>query len=934
MNISKKVLATVTSLAVAVALVVGAVGSGANTDTTAKNDVTATNSVAEGSTGGIGVNTSTNTSTISVPDYADNTVTYEIPVLSNNADNADTIKKLIGVDYDAEGKEITYYLGTAALFTAFAEDTVTIVGAPLANPADTEGRIAAPTVLNEAGRSYTIKGNNSNGAASDGRAVIICENGTAQLIQIHPITAGEGVNSAIIASTSLKATDSDTATMLTAINNVIDFEAEFTSLRAKSAELAALQSNTGKLEIAYGTCKAYGYNPYINVFSFTEEQWNVDTIQQLEVYIPTGSYAIFNVAGETIDYFIMNTVSVHFFDDASNAGSATGTPVASANNSDSILAAKTHLLFNFYEATKFDTEYQIKGNILAPNAEIGGGSGHNYGQLIGSIVHIDVEQDSVGFTMPASYIDKADEEVVKYTAHYVYLGTDGKYYEINNDSFTAPTLMGLMDAYSDGTQLSVLGADAIGSPYNDSKYTLTWEVYEDGKDIYEGTEGDALLTMSTYEGFTSVGTVAPGANYVIDGSNVYFVAKLTTKVNVDVTFVDGGNTTGRPDDMSVTLNGVTGTPTATVDTTEVSDTTIRIDNSSQAAQKTTGVASFIELPAINADGTLIDYAAQLKSGELSIGYSVPDNYTAHVFGDSEKDTMVTTENGVATYHIVLKKVFDTRFFINGNEVTYSYVDGEDLLPGTTLTIPWIDNSVQGEDTQISVPNTNAYTIYWVDKTTGDLYTQGDGGYKTPARDVELHAVIMVNYANQIRPRFAYDLVTYNGKYEIVGKTLYSRIQYDEQTVYYIGCDEETVKNDTEGKYYYLTLMTGAPQDVKSILFNISEVGYDESLTFTHRFDTLAGSATSEVVQNFYRFGKNTAESAVESYLDLLAGDEYLDTYTGMVMYRFVLPVDYATKSLYFSTYYDYADPDTYWGRYEFVIADKWNVETVEANEAE
>ncbi len=945
MNISKKVLATVMSLTVALALVVGAVGSGANTDTTAKNDVTATNPVVDGSTAGIGVNTSTNTSAITVPDYLDSEKTYEIPVLSNNADNEVAIKKLIGVDYDAEGNEIEYYLGTAALFTAFAEDTVTIVGAPAANPADTEGRIAASTVLNNAGRSYTVKGSNSNGAADDGRAIIICENKNQQLIQIHPITAGEGVNSAIVASTVLGATDSDTASMLVAIDSVIDFEAEFAALRAKSAELAAIQSNTGKVDISYGTCKLYGYNEYINVFSLTEDQWNADVIRELKIYIPTGSYAVVNVAGENIDYFVKNGVSVHFFDDADNADNTSGTSIASSAQTADILAAKTHVLFNFYEATKFDTTEQIKGNILAPNAEVGGGGGHNYGQLIGKVVHIDVEQDSVAFTMPASYIDEADETVVKYTAHYVYLGTDGQYYEIANDSFMPPSAAtGLADAYDVAEVMNVMtSAQAFANvhmgavPYKQGNYRLVWEVYEDGKDIYSATEGSALLDADTYKAFTSKGEMAAGADYTFGASNVYFVARLLTDVELDVTFVDGNKTSGRPETLGVTLKDGSGNTLSTgevvVDELAENDTSYLIGGTKYAADVTETIV-FADLPVLDENGAVINYGTLLRDNTYTVEYTVPTNYTDHVITDSWSRVTGNDGTSTITYHIVLKRDYDTRFYIvdeDGKEieVTDQYnFNGLNRLAGTT-----IDNMPTVTEDQINVP-TDAYEVFWVDKKTGTIYQQGQNGYVVPARDVDLVAQIMLNEANQIRPRFAYDLVTYNGKYEIAGKTLYSRIQYDEQTVFYIGCDEETVKNDTEGKYYYLTLMTGAPQDVKSILFNISEEAYDENVAFTYRFNTSTDSETNEVVQNFYCFGKNTKESEAESYADLLAGDQYLNTYSGMVMYRFVLPADYATKPLYLSTYYDYEEPDTYWGRSEFVIADKWNVETADATVVE
>ncbi len=515
-------------------------------------------------------------------------------------------------------------------------------------------------------------------------------------------------------------------------------------------------------------------------------------------------------------------------------------------------------------------------------------------------------------TPTATATPTATPTPVTYTAHYVYLGTDGQYHEIANDTFTAPTESN-GDGYTTGTQITVLGSDAFDStdavqaPYTESGYTLTWLVYEDGVDITEATEGSALLDMSTYDAMTSKDSLSAGSTYTIGSSNVYFVAQLTTDVTVkvDVTFVDGGNTSKRPDSLDVTLNDTDGETTLTTTEDALTDTTV---DGYTAAQSGAGTLLDGTYPVLDDNGKVIDYS------ELGIHYTVPDGYSEY------QDVYTTEEDGVVTYHIVLKRTYNTTYYVAGSEVTYddaspnagelaetvfSNTDGKGLPTLTTDDLTALDNPA------------DKYKIVWQDIETGEIYEQGEE-YTIPARDVTLVAMVVENTENEIRPRFAYNFVSYMGSYELPGTMLAKRLAMDytngedlTQLITYINCDAATVAADATGKYYYLTIMTGCPKDINEIIFNVGLNGFDATPEYVYNF-TGADSVTT------FKAYKTAKE---HQYTDLLAGDEYLDTYQGMVMHKFVIPVD-SIDTLYLTTYYDYNEPEMFWGQYEFVIADK------------
>ncbi len=911
-SISKKVLAGIAGIAMSMALVAGAVGSfGGNADTTELNKTTA----------GVAFGGTSASRTIQVTDVYNGSKTYEIPVVAVNEDTVDEIQSLIGVDYDSNGNKVEYYLGTAALFAVFAEDTIDVANrATATNVADIEGRIAAPTVLNNSGRSYTFGGRNSNGSEADGRAIIICENNGKVLQGVQPVAARARSNWRVVVSTGIGKLDEQTAGMAVATSDgIIDFAAEFDALRAKSEELSKLQANTGVVKNVAKTWSLIGYNKHLNVFRFTEEQWSEAKMTELHIYVPRGSYAVINVPGEKIEYFVAGGVYMHFFDDPEKAEEADRIALGTSNAVEGVLEAKTHLLFNFYEAREVNFKKQVKGNVLAPNAIITGGSGHTYGQLIGTTVHVDVQQDKAAFTMPDSYIDKADK-VVKYTAHYVYLDTNGNYQELPSKVFKAPSVStGLEEAYDAKDVLNVLNKKAFSglanvAPYNEEDYTLVWEAYKDGKDIYGATEGADLLKKDTYKGMTYLGTIPAGSTYTFTDSNVYLVAKLVTKVNVDVTFVDGGNASKRPDSIMVTLGGTNG-GTSSVDTSADVLSSTKVDG--YDAVVTADQKLKLELPVLDANGKVIDYT---KNG---LTYAAVPGYSEY------KGVEVTNEDGVATYHIALKREYNTRFYIvdtNGKEIekTNEYLtgfNGLNRLAGTN-----IDNmpTIAEEDMTTVSP---AYKIFWVDRETGAIYEQGQDDYIVPARDVELVAKVMLDEAHHKRPKWASNMIFANGKYELSKSTMELCLgwnnaftKFGKYNVAKLGC------NDLTEKFYFLSLMTGAPKGVTQIEWVISLEGYDVNPIFTYTFNTDVNSAEDEVIQTFGSFGEYTEKySSFKNYAELFEDDRYLEDYRGMVLHRFILPAEYANKPLYLTTYYKYQDPtitDVYWGRYTFVMSDE------------
>lgn len=495
---------------------------------------------------------------------------------------------------------------------------------------------------------------------------------------------------------------------------------------------------------------------------------------------------------------------------------------------------------------------------------------------------------------------------VTYTAHYVYLGTDGQYHEIANETYTAPTASS-GDGYTTGTKITVLGSeafdstDAVQKPYTESGYTLTWLVYEDGVDITEATEGDALLDMSTYAAMTSKDSTGAGSEYTFGSSNVYFVAQLTTDVTVkvDVTFVDGGNTSMRPNSLDVTLNDTDGETTLTTTTDSLTVTTV---DGYTAAQSAAGTLLDGTYPVLDTDGSVIDYS------ELGVGYTIPSGYAEY------KDVYTTEEDGVVTYHIVLKRTYNTTYYVAGSEVTYGDdVPGAAELAETEMTLP---DLTEQNISDLGNPE-DKYKIVWKDAETGELYEQGVD-YTIPARDVTLVAMVVTNTDTEVRPRFAYNFVSYMGSYELPGTMLAKRLAMDytngedlTELITYINCDADSVAADATGKYYYLTIMTGCPKDIDGIILNVGLTGFDAQAEHVFNF------TGTDSVTTFKAY--KTAKEHL--YTDLLAGDEYLDTYQGMVLHKFVIPVG-SIDTLYLTAYYDYNKPEMFWGQYEFVIADK------------
>ncbi len=901
-SIMKRVVKSVTSIALIAAMTLGLTTTGSY----GQNDVRGAGADEQNGVT-IGVMTSASEAepaTVLIPGVNNPENPIEVPLLKD----ADEQAALVGT-----GAE-NYFLGTASLFALFAKDTVDIQGGP-----DCEGRIATDTLLFN-GNGYPIfsGAKSTSGEVNEGLAGLICNNFDDELLNISM------PQRTVIVHKDIKGLGTITYKQMYAVGeSVFDFESEFETLKAKSAQLANLQSNLGTIDISdSGMATLTGTNKYINVFSFDGEEWNKGNIKRLNIYVPEGSYTIINVSGEKITYNITTLQGESSFFFTNDNGNATEAKIVYSNND-----AKSRLLFNFYEATEVELPSSSIGNILAPSATVSNAlGGHCLGQIIAENIVVRDQQDYMAFLMPASYIDNADKDVVKYTAHYVYLGTDGNYYEIPSANFLPATPEnGLGNGYDNEEVLTTLTKSGAFNnvwqnvtPYQKEATLLQWKVYTDGQNIYNATTGDALLNADTYKKqFSHVTTLNAGEDYTFNNSNVYFVAQPVTDVKVDITFVDGDNLTGRPESLVVTLKDKNGTviATTTVDATDIVTDNKSVNiNGTTVSGDVTATAVFENVPVIDANGREVLYASSLQSGDMILDVTAPKNYYA------PENTSTVTGNdstGDVVGHIVLARDYDITFSVvdqDGVESDVAISGYEDLLAGKSVTIPNLPTDKVGT---LSAE----YKVIWVDQKTGTRYNAGDS-FTVPARDSHLQAVIMLDETTQIRPRYAYDFVKYMGDHKIPGNMLYQRIQADyadsSTMVYYWNCTEEQVKEDTTGTYYYMTFMTGVTADLKAVTLNMSFTGYDEEVTFTKLFNTQQDQE-NDVTLTFDPFGKNTPDSKKVGYQDLFVNDEYIDEYVGMVQYRFVIPAEYAEDILYITAYYDYDNPQIYWGRTEFSI---------------
>lgn len=791
--------------------------------------------------------------------------------------------------YGNSGKtEDDYFMGKAAFFSIFAKN-VTLTE----TVKDVEGRIAADEFDTSIAEAYGVGGGFNTATKLAGSADVICNNDNlgwfgytnAKYKSTHNFVFSPAVQE-IKGST----TSTENGSNLYVADGIIDFDAEFAKLEALSAKLATADANLGLVQVTGSDVTVTGKDDKVNVFTFTKEQWDGFAGKNLKFDVPTGSFIIVNIAGSDVRFDVnmfINGVSI-----------AQG----STNN--------CYVMLNFYEAENVDVATAApRGTILAPKARVSTSNNqHVDGQVIAETVHLNYEQGFTTFDMPADYADEITYDNVvktKFTAHYVYFGADGVYHEINNSVYSAPDSLSLMNAFDDGDKKTVLGKDAFvpesynygGSKdgvYNKSEYTLVWDVYKDGKDITGATEGEALLDPNGYEGLglTYVGTVDAGEEFAIDDSNVYFVARLVTKVNVDVTFIDGGNAEKRPDSIDFGFKGTVNstdayTMTGTIDTTELSDTEYQYNQDKYQGVGIEDTAISAELPVLDENGKVIKY-----DDKSYLTYEVPDGYTEL----NDYYTKVDKVDGVTTYHIVLKRTYDINFVVNDSPMTQNGF--LDKLAGTESEgLPYPG---------FSAPN--GFKVVWLDPVENKVYEQNTR-VTYPAKDTTLYAQVVRD--SDVSPRIYFNMITYKGSHYIKGNVVSGMMKYDGTTEDFVL--EETIggsdalKADKTNDYFMFSMVLGVDNDnVSKTRFTIST----ESLGSTEYIydEEVEHGETSNLIDAFYVFGKNTATGKAGEAL--LGPDPFLndsngsnDGYDGYRQVRMVLPAEYANKTLYVNAYY-------------------------------
>ncbi|MES9509017.1 choice-of-anchor A family protein [Streptomyces sp. NPDC000609] len=150
---------------------------------------------------------------------------------------------------------------------------------------------------------------------------------------------------------------------------LIDFDAEFTKLRAYSSALAKEPATTGtEVELTGGKLTLEGGNTTRNVFKVTADQ--LEQAKDIYLKVPAGATAVVNVSGETYDMakagttgFFLSGGQDYVLDDKLQSAS------------DGKVRAR--LLWNFPEARTVTKSSQAAwpGSVLAPGAHLELGTG-------------------------------------------------------------------------------------------------------------------------------------------------------------------------------------------------------------------------------------------------------------------------------------------------------------------------------------------------------------------------------------------------------------------------------------------------------------------------------------------------------------------------------------------------------------------------------
>ncbi|MCR5599116.1 MAG: choice-of-anchor A family protein [Ruminococcus sp.] len=252
-----------------------------------------------------------------------------------------------------------YFLGAASQFSVFLHDDFAAHGS------DCEGRLAAGGNANMgAPVSYSVGAKVEEGSKA---AKVVVGGNTLQNFQPDDkrfvVGSSDHVSQEII--DHAKAGQCEIY-----VGQLIDFDAEFALMKARSKYLTDLEPNA-VLDIAQYYNKGWtitGNDKNLNVLTLNEEQTEIfnSGYIQFEIHIPEGSYLVINVPGENVQLplttmRLYNDKGVFLRDKGENM------PV----------------LYNLKDAVKFKYTGSIQGSTLAPDAD---GEGDEGGHVSGATI--------------------------------------------------------------------------------------------------------------------------------------------------------------------------------------------------------------------------------------------------------------------------------------------------------------------------------------------------------------------------------------------------------------------------------------------------------------------------------------------------------------------------------------------------------------------
>ncbi len=263
--------------------------------------------------------------------------------------------------------------GGASDFNLFARNGVQL------NNSDVEGRVAG-------GGNSLIKDNYSVGYALSSNAsrndVII--DGTLATGYGMNMENGSIVHSGAWSNIGNGVFFNATGATRTQATSPINFGTIQTELTTRMTNWAALTAN-GTASYNAGTLTLTGTNATLNVFNFASG-FNYGTINNLQINVPVGSSVLINYGGTSPNFSTTTNMTFNtFYWDGSSYQQ-----LPSSNGSRSVRQFSRRILWNFYQATTLTVQnIGFKGSILAPNANLRGGSGHIEGQVMVSTVSQD-----------------------------------------------------------------------------------------------------------------------------------------------------------------------------------------------------------------------------------------------------------------------------------------------------------------------------------------------------------------------------------------------------------------------------------------------------------------------------------------------------------------------------------------------------------------